>query len=163
MPLRFIPWLLSILIAVVSGLYCFVGTAGLHVWLLFALFLFFSWIGFRDLMQNQHAILHNYPLIGHLRFLFEFIRPEIRQYFLESDNEEIPFSRAQRALVYQRAKGASDKRPFGTLTNMYQPNVEVLLQKGNPTSAPDLNSLRVSVGGVVAPSLMRSRYLISLL
>ena len=147
MPLRFIPWLLSILIAVVSGLYCFVGTAGLHIWLLFALFLFFSWIGFRDLMQNQHAILHNYPLIGHLRFLFEFIRPEIRQYFLESDNEEIPFSRAQRALVYQRAKGASDKRPFGTLTNMYQPNVEVLLQKGNPTSAPDLNSLRVSVGG----------------
>ena len=92
MPLRFIPWLLSILIAVVSGLYCFMGPGGLHVWLLFALFLFFSWIGFRDLMQNQHAILHNYPLIGHLRFLFEFIRPEIRQYFLESDNEEIPFS-----------------------------------------------------------------------
>ena len=147
MPLRFVPWALSIVIAVLTGLYCFIGPGGHLFWLLFALFLFFSWIGFRDLIQNQHAILHNYPLTGHLRFLFEFIRPEIRQYFLESDNEEIPFSRAQRALVYQRAKGDSDKRPFGTLTNMYQPNVEILLQKGSPTASPDLHSLRVTVGG----------------
>ena len=147
MPLRFIPWALSVVIAVLTGLYCFIGPGGHLIWLLFALFLFFSWVGFRDLMQNQHAILHNYPLTGHLRFLFEFIRPEIRQYFLESDNEEIPFSRAQRALVYQRAKGDSDKRPFGTLTNMYQPNVEILLQKGSPTASPDLHSLRVTVGG----------------
>jgi glutamate synthase domain-containing protein 2 len=115
--------------------------------LLCALFSFFSFVGLRDLIQNQHAILRNYPLIGHLRFLFEFIRPEIRQYFLESDNEEIPFSRAQRALVYQRAKGASDKRPFGTLINLYQPNAEVLLQKGNPSAPPSLDSLKVLVGG----------------
>ena len=147
MPLRYAPWLASIFIAVVSALYCLIGPGGHHIWLLCALFIFFSLVGFSDLIQSKHAILRNYPLTGHLRFLFEFIRPEIRQYFLESDNEEIPFSRAQRALVYQRAKGASDKRPFGTLLNMYKPRTEVLLQKGNPTAAPALDSLRVKVGG----------------
>ena len=71
-------------------------------------------LGVRDLLQRRHAILVNYPVIGHLRFLLEFIRPEIRQYFIESDREKVPFSRQQRALVYQRAKGQPDKRPFGT-------------------------------------------------
>jgi len=71
-------------------------------------------LGVRDLRQPQRAILRNYPVIGHLRFLMEYIRPEIRQYFIESDTEAAPFSRAQRSLVYQRAKGAPDNRPFGT-------------------------------------------------
>ena len=64
--------------------------------------------------QTRHAVLRNYPVIGHLRFLLEFIRPEMRQYFIEGDSEAAPFSRQQRSLVYQRAKGDSDKRPFGT-------------------------------------------------
>ena len=51
--------------------------------------------GLRDVMQTKHAILRNYPVIGHLRFLLEFIRPEMRQYFIEGDNEAAPFSRAQ--------------------------------------------------------------------
>jgi glutamate synthase domain-containing protein 2 len=71
-------------------------------------------LGFRDVRQTKHSILRNYPVIGHLRFLFEFVRPEIRQYFIEADNDAAPFSRQQRSLVYQRAKGESDKRPFGT-------------------------------------------------
>ena len=71
-------------------------------------------IGLRDVTQTRHAILRNYPVIGHLRFLLEFIRPEIRQYFIEDDRDAAPFSRQQRSLVYQRAKGDSDKRPFGT-------------------------------------------------
>jgi len=71
-------------------------------------------IGLRDVLQPRHAILRNYPVIGHLRFLLEFVRPEIRQYFIEDDREAAPFSRQQRSLVYQRAKGDSDKRPFGT-------------------------------------------------
>ena len=60
-------------------------------------------IGVRDLRQTRHALLRNYPVIGHLRFLMEWIRPEIRQYFLESDGEAVPFSRQQRSLVYQRS------------------------------------------------------------
>ena len=71
-------------------------------------------LGIHDLLQNKRAILRNYPLLGHLRFFFEFIRPEVRQYFFESDTEAVPFSRQQRAIVYQRAKGELDKRPFGT-------------------------------------------------
>jgi glutamate synthase domain-containing protein 2 len=71
-------------------------------------------LGVRDIRQTRHAVLRNYPIIGHLRFLLEWIRPEIRQYFIESDRDTIPFSRQQRSLVYQRSKGESDKRPFGT-------------------------------------------------
>ena len=71
-------------------------------------------LGIRDLRQRQHAILRNYPVVGHLRFPLEYIRPEIHQYFIESDREAAPFSRAQRSLVYQRAKGEPDNRPFGT-------------------------------------------------
>ena len=71
-------------------------------------------VGLRDLVQERHAIVRNYPVIGHLRFLLEYIRPEIRQYFIEGDTEARPFSREQRSIVYQRAKDESDKRPFGT-------------------------------------------------
>ena len=72
-------------------------------------------LGIYDMAQSKRSILRNYPIIGHIRYMLEFVRPELRQYFLESDNEATPFSRAQRSLVYQRAKGESDKRTFGTL------------------------------------------------
>ena len=71
-------------------------------------------VGVFDLRQARHSILRNYPIAGHLRFFFEFIRPEIRQYFVEDDTEEKPFSRAQRSIVYQRAKNEPDSRPYGT-------------------------------------------------
>lgn len=70
--------------------------------------------GLYDLLQTRHSILRNYPLLGHFRFFFEAIRPELRQYIVESDDEEAPFSRAQRSLVYQRAKNAVDSQAFGT-------------------------------------------------
>ena len=90
-----------------------------HVgWLALLVFGALVAVGVHDLRQTRHAILRNYPLVGHLRFLFEFIRPEIRQYFVESDSEAAPFSRAQRSLVYQRAKGEPDNRPFGTHLNV---------------------------------------------
>ena len=76
-------------------------------------------IGFRDLYQTRHAIQRNYPIIGHLRFMLEYIGPEIRQYFIESDTEAAPFSRQQRAIVYQRSKNVLDKRPFGTQHDPY--------------------------------------------
>jgi glutamate synthase domain-containing protein 2 len=76
-------------------------------------------LGIHDLKQTRHAILRNYPIIGHFRFMLESIRPEIRQYFIESDTERVPFSREQRAIVYQRAKGELDKRPFGTKLDAY--------------------------------------------
>ena len=78
-------------------------------------------LGAWDLLQQRHAILRNYPLWGHFRFMFEFIRPEIRQYFVEDDTEEKPFSRAQRSIVYQRAKNETDSRPYGTEIDVKTP------------------------------------------
>ena len=83
-----------------------------------------SALGVHDLLQERHAILRNYPIAAHLRFIFEAIRPEIRQYFIEGEKDGAPFSRDQRALVYQRAKGELDKRPFGTQLDVYADGYE---------------------------------------
>ena len=76
-------------------------------------------LGVYDMLQINHAILRNYPVLGHMRYLFEMIRPEIRQYLLEDDHVEVPFSREDRNIVYQRAKNVEDKRPFGTRQRVY--------------------------------------------
>ena len=88
--------------------------------------LFLAVLGVHDLIQTRHAILRNYPVAGHLRFLLERIRPEIRQYFFEGDKDGAPFSRDKRALVYQRAKRELDKRPFGTQYDVYGDEYEWL-------------------------------------
>jgi glutamate synthase domain-containing protein 2 len=111
LPVRYSAWALCGFGFVVSALCGFALGVG---WLPALAFLFLVGLGFRDIRQSQRSVLRNYPVIGHLRFLLEFIRPEIRQYFIEGDNDAAPFSRQQRSLVYQRSKGDSDKRPFGT-------------------------------------------------
>ncbi len=83
-------------------------------------------IGVHDLAQKRHAVSRNYPVLAHFRYFLESIGPEIRQYFIESDNQENPFSRQQRALVYQRAKNVLDKRPFGTQIDVYGDDYEWL-------------------------------------
>ncbi len=103
-------------------------------------------IGWRDITQPHHSILRNYPIAGHLRFMLENVRTEIRQYFLESDIEGTPFSRNQRAVVYQRAKGQLDKRPFGTQLDVYGTPYEWLNHSMAP-KAPSEHSFRVVVGG----------------
>jgi glutamate synthase domain-containing protein 2 len=81
-------------------------------------------LGFRDLTQKSHAVLRNYPISAHLRFLLEEIRPEMRQYFFESEKDGMPFSRDTRAVIYQRAKMVLDKRPFGTQEDVYREGYE---------------------------------------
>jgi glutamate synthase domain-containing protein 2 len=98
------------------------------------------------LQQSHHAILRNYPIIGHLRFMLEAIRPEIRQYFLESETEAAPFSRAQRTLVYTRAKGQSDKRPFGTQLDIRAMGYEWINHSIAPSHLAG-HDFRVKVGG----------------
>lgn len=102
-------------------------------------------LGVYDMQQQQHAITRNYPVVGHLRFLFEEIRPEIRQYFLEADTDELPFSRAQRSLVYQRAKDVLDARPFGTQLNTYGNGYEWLNHSVAPSQL-ESHDFRVVVG-----------------
>jgi glutamate synthase domain-containing protein 2 len=103
-------------------------------------------LGLRDTRQRRHAVLRNYPVIGHLRFLAEFIRIEIRQYFIESDTEATPFSRQQRSLVYQRAKGQPDKRPFGTQLDVGAAGYEWLNHSMAPTELPS-HDFRITIGG----------------
>lgn len=103
-------------------------------------------VGFHDLTQTRHAILRNYPIAAHLRFLLENIRPEIRQYFFEGDKDGAPFPRDKRAIVYQRAKKALDKRPFGTQFDVYQEQYEWLHHSLAPKVAPTLETMRVAIG-----------------
>lgn len=103
-------------------------------------------LGVADTVQHRHAILRNYPVIGHMRFLFEGIRPEIRQYLIENDQDEEPFSRDDRSLVYQRAKGVEDKRPFGTRLRVYDAGYEWLTHSIVPHHIAD-HDFRVTIGG----------------
>jgi glutamate synthase domain-containing protein 2 len=103
-------------------------------------------LGCHDLLQKRHAILRNYPISAHLRFLLEEVRPEIRQYFFESETDGRPFSRDQRAIVYQRAKMALDKRPFGTQLDVGAQGYEWLRHSIAPRP-PAQDGFRVIVGG----------------
>lgn len=102
-------------------------------------------LGVWDLLQTRHAVLRNYPLWGHFRFLFEFIRPEIRQYFVEDENTGRPFSRQQRSIVYQRAKSVIDSRPFGTELDVMQTGYEWIGHSMRPTRIASAD-FRVTVG-----------------
>src|SRR3954453_22383833 len=103
-------------------------------------------LGIRDLMQKNHAVLRNYPISAHLRFLLEEIRPEMRQYFFESEKDGMPFSRDTRALVYQRAKMVLDKRPFGTQEDVYREGYEWIHHSVAPKVGGDYQ-FRVTIGG----------------
>ena len=102
-------------------------------------------LGVYDLIQTRHAIRRNYPVLGNLRFLFEFIRPEIRQYFLKTTRRP-RLSRAQRSIVYQRAKREIDKRPFGTQEDVYGDRYEWINHSMSPSHIEDTD-FRVTVGG----------------
>lgn len=112
----------------------------------FLLFAALSLLGLHDLFQSRHSILRNYPVVGHMRFLFEGIRPEIRQYLIESDQDEEPFSRDARSIVYQRAKGVEDKRPFGTRKRVYDAGYSWLTHSMQPVHITDTD-FRTTIGG----------------
>ncbi|MFI5448021.1 FMN-binding glutamate synthase family protein [Polaromonas sp. UC242_47] len=114
-------------------------------WLALGLCALLLGLGIHDLRQTKSSILRNYPVIGHLRFLLEFIRPEMRQYFIESDAEAAPFSRAQRSLVYQRAKGEMDNRPFGTQLDVSTQGYEWINHSVQPTHISS-HDFRVTIG-----------------
>lgn len=99
-----------------------------------------------DVRQRQHTLLRLYPVLGHLRFLLEGIRPELRQYFFESDLDGQPFSRRQRAIVYQRAKDVRQTVPFGMLANSQAVGYEWLAHALFPVPVRE-QELRVRIGG----------------
>ncbi|MBV0911114.1 FMN-binding glutamate synthase family protein [Anianabacter salinae] len=134
---------LVFLAAVLSALGLTVTSAA---WVPLVIFGLLTLVGLRDLWQSSHAILRNYPVIGHVRFMLEAIRPEIRQYLIESDRDEEPFSREDRSLVYQRSKGAEDKRPFGTKQRVYDSGYQWITHSLAPVHIAS-SDFRVTIGG----------------
>ena len=102
--------------------------------------------GYADYFQSRHAVLRNFPLLGRFRYLLELIRPEIYQYFVESNSNGVPFSRNDRSLVYQRSKKALDTQPFGTQLDVYAVGYE-WVNHSMGVEHVDPNSLRIKVGG----------------
>ncbi|MBL7696950.1 MAG: FMN-binding glutamate synthase family protein [Chitinophagaceae bacterium] len=98
-----------------------------------------------NILQKKHAILKNFPVIGYLRYLFEWIRPEMRQYFFESDLDGKPFSRRQRSLVYQRAKNVKETVAFGIQANPNAPGFEWAAHSVYPSKLQK-DDLRVWIG-----------------
>jgi len=103
-------------------------------------------LGLRDAFQNKHTIVRNFPVLGHFRYLLEMVRPEIQQYFIESNTEGRPFTREERSLVYQRAKKQIDTIPFGTQRDVYETgycwvNHSLIAKHVDP------EDMRVTIGG----------------
>ncbi len=103
-------------------------------------------LGVRDTLQTRHAVLRNWPLIGRFRYAFEAIRPEIQQYFIESNTDGAPFNREFRAVAYQRAKGVLDSLPFGTQNDVYRVGYE-WMNHSLAARGPSKEIPRVRVGG----------------
>ncbi len=103
-------------------------------------------LGIYDRRQRHHSVTRNFPVIGHLRFMAEFVAPELHQYFVESSEEGTPFNRELRSIVYQRAKNVLDTHPFGTQKNVYGDGYEWMNHSLAPVEV-DPKSLRLTVGG----------------
>ncbi|MCP3474127.1 FMN-binding glutamate synthase family protein [Bradyrhizobium sp. CCGUVB1N3] len=136
--------------AVVTALLIGIGLADRRVFdiLIIPIVIFggLTLLGVRDLLQKGHAVLRNYPISAHMRFLLEEIRPEMRQYFFESEKDGMPFSRDTRAVVYQRAKMQLDKRPFGTQEDVYREGYEWMHHSVSPKTRTD-EKFRITIGG----------------
>lgn len=104
-----------------------------------------SLIGLVDLLQRHNTLRRNYPLLSHVRYFFEAIRPMLRQYIVESDNEEVPFSNVQRNIVYQRGRNTLDVRPFGTELDIYAERYEWINHSVAPSEI-DTHDFRVTIG-----------------
>jgi glutamate synthase domain-containing protein 2 len=157
-PQRYWAWTACALGAVA----CLAAAALSPLWLWpAAAFAFLALVGLVDFAQPRQAIRRNYPVIAHFRFFFEYIRPEIRQYFIEADTDHTPFSRAQRSIIYQRAKGVVDKRPFGTQMDFYEPHYEWINHSIAPVEI-ESHDFRIAIGeGRVAKPYSASGFNIS--
>jgi len=105
-------------------------------------------IGYVDIFQTKHSIRRNFPVLGNLRYMLEKIRPEIMQYFVETDTEGRPINRLYRSLIYRRSKKTNDTTPFGTQLNVYESGYEWMDHSIYAKNHADMEHIpRVVVGG----------------
>lgn len=147
---RFITLTLFSLVAIILAIMVVEISASFLIVTPFIICSLFVLIGIYDLVQTKHAILRNYPIAAHLRFILEAVRPEMRQYFFEDEKFGTPFSRDKRSIVYQRAKRQLDKRPFGTNYDVYSEGYEWLNHSLAPNTV-SVDHFRVSVGDCAEP------------
>ncbi|WP_428643174.1 FMN-binding glutamate synthase family protein [Roseibium sp.] len=143
-PSRYLVFVLCLIAAFLSFVLMF-AVSGHFVWPFLA-FAAVSAIGYWDTQQTRHSVLRNYPVTGHFRFLFEAIRPELRQYFFESNQDGKPFSRERRSMVYDRAKNIEDVLPFGTEQDVYNGAYSWVNHSICPRPENHMD-LRVTIGG----------------
>ena len=117
-------------------------------------------LGTWDLLQTRSTLRRNYPVLAHFRYGLESIGPEMRQYFIEADTAEVPYSRQQRALVYQRAKSVNDVRPFGTQQDVYGHDYEWINHSMAPTPHIE-HDFRIEIGAGTAHPYSASVFNIS--
>ncbi|TCT03936.1 FMN-binding glutamate synthase family protein [Aquabacter spiritensis] len=132
-----------LVLCVLSLVLSFVGSGA---WLfLFCILFPLAWIGVFDVIQKQHSLLRNYPVVASVRWVFEAARPYLRQYIVESDLEGTPFNRQERSLVYARAKREEDRQPFGTELRTNAPDYEWMTHSLAPMPVSE-EPFRVRVG-----------------
>src|SRR6185369_2823560 len=143
LPQRFLPFAVCLLVFVISA--ALAWDSVFWRWLA-ALSGVLCLVGVVDISARRHTLRRNFPVTAHLRTFFEYFRPMLRQYVVESDYEEVPFSHMQRSIAYQRAKNVLDKRPFGTELDVYATQYEWI----NHSLAPariDSPDFRLTIGG----------------
>lgn len=143
LPSRYWFFLLCLTLAIVGAI-CW-QRGGIWPWLCVPASLL-SLLGLWDLGQTRQTLRRNFPVIAHGRYLMEKVRPMLRQYVVEGDNDEVPFSHDQRSIIYQRAKQAQETRPFGSELAMYGDNYEWINHSILPARIHS-HDFRVSVGG----------------
>jgi glutamate synthase domain-containing protein 2 len=143
LPSRFIPFALCLAVCALSLAMLWDGVA--WRWLA-GMSGALSLVGTIDVMQRRSTLRRNFPVSAHIRTFFEYFRPMLRQYVVESDTEEVPFSHAQRSVVYQRAKNVLDKRPFGTELDVYATQYEWINHSLAPAKI-ESHDFRITIGG----------------
>jgi glutamate synthase domain-containing protein 2 len=137
-------WYLGFGVILLIILAIFAMLQDLSWFLLFFTPIVFLWI--YDLLQTKHTLLRNFPVLGHVRYFLEFLRPEIQQYFIATDESELPFNRESRSLVYQRAKNVRDTIPFGTERDISSVGYTWAVHSLLPKHSAEVES-RIWVGG----------------
>ncbi len=116
------------------------------VWWLLVIVVPLILVAVRDALQTQHTVLRNFPLFGHFRYLIEHFRPQIQQYMIESNLDAYPIEREYRSLIYQRAKGELETRPFGTHRDVYDSGYEWIPHSLVPSPLLE-EAPRIIIGG----------------
>lgn len=140
---RYGVFLAVLVLTIVCGLLAF--SHAVAAWFLIVL-LPLTLLGIWNLFQPQHTLMRNYPIIAHCRWIFEELRPYLRQYIVEGDLERNPYNLDERLVIYARAKGEEDAHPFGTELDVYSQRYEWLTHSMAPRPKAE-KPFRVDVGG----------------